>query len=447
MVPVMYVKQGSFKKKHSRKSAIRPEKVFEELSIDVVTNKYRGPRGERYITLSTDSKSLFRHEYSHTHKSHAGIKILYLLQYIERSTGCIVQRLRLDNSNEFTEVKHYCERKGIRILPSTPHNSQQNGRAEVSNYLVEKTARTMMITGKVPRHLWTYTVSTAVQMLNFMLSRTLGYKSPLQMLEEIGFIGPVNLAQLKAYGCRAYVYDKYKARGDKFSSRVGIGKLVGYERGAHNIFYIYIPSLHKVVRSSNVDFDKSRFDCEGDDTIESNEEGMEVDFNSFYDTPSGGEKDSIEEPTSKEPAPFETESIDTSMPELGYRTTPPYVTEQSTSPRYDVEDSRSDDDSTASEQSPEPASREPAQPRRSGRTAIQSDKAHSNEEQGLNRYGQKHKGRLNMHRRLYRVFMASIDGIIHNKASSIKASDISIPSTYDEAMASPQAPQWYATMQ
>jgi hypothetical protein len=52
-----------------------------------------------------------------------------------------------------------------------------------------------------------------------------------------------------------------------------------------------------------------------------------------------------------------------------------------------------------------------------------------------------------MHRRLYRVFMASIDGIVHNKASSIKASDISIPNTYDEAIASPQAPQWHAVIQ
>jgi hypothetical protein len=190
----------------------------------------------------------------------------------------------------------------------------------------------------------------------------------------------MNLAYLKAYGYRAYIYDKHKARGDKFSSRIGIGKLVGYERGAHNIFYIYIPSLHKVVRSSNVNFDELRFDYEEDDTIESNEEGIEVDFDSFYDTPSGGEKDSIEEPTSKELAPFETESIDTSIPEPGYRTTLPHVTEQSSSPHCDVEDNRSDDDSTASEQLPEPASREPAQPRRSSRTATQSDKAHSNEE-------------------------------------------------------------------
>jgi hypothetical protein len=189
--------------------------------------------------------------------------------------------LRLDNSNKFAEVKHYYERKGIRILPSTPHNSQQNGRTEVSNYLVEKTARTIMIAGKVPRNLWTYTVNTAIQMLNFMLSRTLGYKSPLQILEEIGFIGPINLIHLKVYGCRAYIYDEYKARGDKFSSRIGIGKLVSYERGAYDIFYIYIPSLHKVVRSSNVDFDKSHFDYEGDDIIESNKEGIEVDLTPF----------------------------------------------------------------------------------------------------------------------------------------------------------------------
>jgi hypothetical protein len=228
----------------------------------------------------------------------------------------------------------------------------------------------MMIAGKVPRHLWTYTVSTAVQMLNFMPSRTLGYKSPLQILEEIGFTGPVNLTHLKAYSYRAYIYDEHEARGNKFSSGMSIGKLVGYERGAYGIFYIYIPSLHKVVRSSNVDFDKSRFDCKENDIVEDDVEGMEVDFDSFYDSSSGGEKDSIEEPASKEPAPFETESIDTGIPEPGHRTIPPHVTQQPSSPHYDVEDSQSDDDSTASEQSPEPASREPAHPRRSGRTAT-----------------------------------------------------------------------------
>jgi hypothetical protein len=142
------------------------------------------------------------------------------------------------------------------------------------------------------------------------------------MLEEIGFTGPVNLSHLRCYGCRTYVYNEQKARGDKFTSRVNIRKLVGYERGAHNIYYVYIPSLHKVVRTSNVDFDESRFDCRDDDNTESDEEGVAIDFDSFYDASSGGEKEMVEESALKEPAPFETEFIDTGMPEPGHFPTP-----------------------------------------------------------------------------------------------------------------------------
>jgi hypothetical protein len=47
-------------------------------------------------------------------------------------------------------LKAYYGSHGIALLPLTPHNSAQNSRTEVSNYIVEKTARTMMITGGVP---------------------------------------------------------------------------------------------------------------------------------------------------------------------------------------------------------------------------------------------------------------------------------------------------------
>jgi hypothetical protein len=61
------------------------------------------------------------------------------------------------------------------------------------------------------------------------------------MLAELGpdFTGPIHLGHLRAYGCRAYVYDELKARSDKFTSRYDISKLVSYERGTYNIFYIY----------------------------------------------------------------------------------------------------------------------------------------------------------------------------------------------------------------
>jgi IS30 family transposase len=68
---------------------------------------------------------------------------------IERQTSCKIKRIRIDNGVEFaTLVAHY-KINSITLMPSTVYNSQQNGRIEVSNYLVERIVRTMMIAGKV----------------------------------------------------------------------------------------------------------------------------------------------------------------------------------------------------------------------------------------------------------------------------------------------------------
>jgi hypothetical protein len=110
-------------------------------------------------------------------------------------------------------------------------------------------------------------------LLNFTPSLALQYRSPIQILAELGpdFTGPICLSHLRAYGCRAYVYNESKARSDKFISRYDIGKLVSYERGTYNIFYVYVPSRSKVIRTSNVTFDETRFDTTVDDE-DNNEE-------------------------------------------------------------------------------------------------------------------------------------------------------------------------------
>jgi hypothetical protein len=112
------------------------------------------------------------------------------------------------------------------------------------------------------------------------------------MLAELGpdFTGPVHLSYLRAYGCRAYVYNKSKARGDKFISRYDISKLVSYERGTYNIFYVYVPSRGKVIRTSNITFDKTRFNT----TIDDEDNNEEDDFITIeellhYSISSGGE--------------------------------------------------------------------------------------------------------------------------------------------------------------
>jgi hypothetical protein len=145
--------QGKFKKKHSRVQAPRPGKVFDEISVDLVHSTYTALNKERWLTLITDGKSLFRHEFTHSKKSDAGKLMIDHLVRIETQTGRRIKRIRMDNGTEFATLVAHCKNTGITLMPSTAHNSQQNGRAEVSNYLVERMARTMMIAGNVKRFL------------------------------------------------------------------------------------------------------------------------------------------------------------------------------------------------------------------------------------------------------------------------------------------------------
>ena len=327
--------QGKFKKKISRVQGPRPAKLFDEISVDLVHSTYVALNKERWLTLVTDGKSLFRHEFTHSAKSDAGKLVVDHLVRIENQTGRRIKRVRMDNGTEFTKLVAYCKENGITLMPSTAHNSRQNGRAEVSNYLVERMARTMMIAGKLQSFLWPWAVRTAVQLLNTTPSSALGYKAPMEMLAELGddWKTTVNLGHFKAYGCRTFVYDENVQRGDKYSSRVLIGKLVGYERGATNIFYVYVPEKSRVVRTSNVDFDESRFDTGIDDTDsitdpdENNGYIEPVDelYSAPVSTSSGGESSCVEElPTDddSEHTAYAEDSIDTGMPEPGAQTPP-----------------------------------------------------------------------------------------------------------------------------
>jgi hypothetical protein len=219
----------------------------------------------------------------------------------------------------------------------------------------------------------------------------------IEMLAELGdeWKTTVNLGHFRAYGCRALVYDESVLRGDKFSSRVLVGKLVGYERGATNIFYVYVPEKGRVMRTSNVEFDESRFDTSVDKTIADPDEdnGYIEPTDDLYSVPvstsSGGENVVVEElPTANNSNDSEDvedveqveEFLDTGMPEPGAQTPPQSLHRSETPSESDPEDNI-----IVAPHSPPPETSN----RRSERERTKSTKASANDAQGLTSYGTK----------------------------------------------------------
>lgn len=86
------------------------------------------------------------------------------ITYIKTQLDIDVKNIRADNDKALTDngtFHTFYTRRGIRILSTTPHDSEQNGRAESTNNLVVLLARKMMISGKLPRHVWPEAVQAA----------------------------------------------------------------------------------------------------------------------------------------------------------------------------------------------------------------------------------------------------------------------------------------------
>jgi hypothetical protein len=165
-------------------------------------------------------------------------------------------------------------------------------------------------------------------LLNLTPSLALQYKSPIQILAELGpdFTGPIYLSHLRAYGYRAYIYDELKAHSDKFISRCDIGKLVSYERGTYNIFYVYVPSRNNVIRTSNVTFDESRFDTTVDNEYDNKDyDHITIDEPLYHSVALGGEHNTdteepqVSPPSSPLPHVQDIDFIDSGIPELSNR--------------------------------------------------------------------------------------------------------------------------------
>ena len=201
--------------------------------------------------------------------------ITYTVNYIELQYGIKVKRLSIDGEQSITNSSLFGEwrdSKGIEVRTSAPHAKQQHGAAERSGGVLTLRATKLHLASGIPKRFWRYLYETAGYLLNRSPTRSLGFKSPVQLLNERLKREPSKPScyHLKPYGCRAYAYTYGRARLDKLGARAHVGYLVGYL--STNIWSIWVPSLERVVAMRDVTFDTTRRYATDDEVVVLTEE-------------------------------------------------------------------------------------------------------------------------------------------------------------------------------
>ena len=254
--------------RHVRKT-ITPRNLapFDQISVDVLMIK---PVGRmlvdeswvqiKYAIIFTDSATSFRWAIFQKEKKGAyeavqQFNILSRTQY-----NSVVKCWRVDGGKEYSpkQMGSMARSLGQIVELTTPYNPEQDGRSERSIGIISTRTRTVIIDKKIPQFLWPEIMRAQVYIINRVATSVLKDETPYQALNRLtlGDNKKPNLAHLRVLGCKTYVQIPVEKRilSHKLDARAEIGILVGYE-GSH-IFRIYMPSHHKVVRSSNVTFDE-----------------------------------------------------------------------------------------------------------------------------------------------------------------------------------------------
>lgn len=117
--------------------------------------------------------------------------------------------LRSDNGREYfsNDFNHYLNEHGIVHQSSCPYKPQQNGVVERKNLRLLETVRALMFTQSVPHSYWGEAILIASYLINRLPSKTLNYKTPLNVFLEAfpNYSKALNTLAPKVFGCTSFI--------------------------------------------------------------------------------------------------------------------------------------------------------------------------------------------------------------------------------------------------
>lgn len=228
---------------------------FDLVQIDTAYN------GDRWLSHFYIDGIRLHAAYTHEKKNGCQQAITLFCAHARTQWSLPIRAFRYDNERSAGRtVEQFLAEQGFVIEHSVVGTPEQNGFAERSGGVIVTIARALLQDSGLPKNLWPEAIKAAVWIVNRSPTKLNGnwivpYQEALRAYQDQP--PRVNLANLRLYGCRAYVRKQGIPNASKMEPRAEIGYLVGYE--ASNIWRIWFPQKGAVRSVRDVIFDENRF--------------------------------------------------------------------------------------------------------------------------------------------------------------------------------------------
>ena len=215
--------------KHTSGSQVKTSRVLELVHSDVMgpmTPRSKG--GSRFIVTFVDDFSRFVCVYPMKAKAEVLERFKEFKSMMEGVTGSRVRCLRSDNGGEYCskQFQGFCLHHGIIRQMSTPYTPQQNGLAERMNRTLMEMTRSMLYHMQMEKHWWGEALMTAAYIVNRIPNTARPDKTPFEVVYNL----KPSLDGLHVFGSRGFVYvDKSKRK--KLDTKAHPCIFLGYADG------------------------------------------------------------------------------------------------------------------------------------------------------------------------------------------------------------------------
>jgi transposase InsO family protein len=210
--------------------------------------------GAKYFLLFIDDYSRYCWVYFLKTKGEVFDVFVKFKAATEREAETKLKALRSDNGGEFTSHKldELLEKEGIKHQLTIPYTPQQNGVCERRNRTLMEMARCLLFEKKMPLKFWAEAVSTASYLLNRMVTKVLGEKTPYELWH--GY--KPNVEHLRVFGSPCFYLLPEVNRG-KLDQKAELGILLGYSTKSSG-YKVFDLKSNKAVIARNVRVDEDK---------------------------------------------------------------------------------------------------------------------------------------------------------------------------------------------